>query len=520
VTDTGDGWRRVHPASPFVRGWLALAALFFFFGRDSFERLLRGAPVVDDRFAERAPWLLLGGGTVLVLTVLGFVLSWYFTRYQVADGYVRVNTGFLFKQQRQARLDRVQAIDVVQPLLARIFGLAELRFEVADAGQSAVHLAYLQADEARRLRAAILAGAAGGAGAAGTAAEPGQHRPGQPGQPSQSGLPAAVETPDRRVLTVPPQRLAGSLVLSEQTVVLVLGAAASVLLSALTENRSFYFYLIPAALGMVAAYWNSFNKGYNFTAAVAGDVIRLRYGLLDTLAQTLPPGRIQALRISQPPLWRIFGWYRMQVNVAGYGTPGNNGESSARTTLLPVGTLPEVLTMLALVLPDPGTPDPVRVFTAGLHGLAPASGPDAAAADADGAAAPDDGGFVTTPRRARLLAPLGWRRNGFTATDTALLIRSGRWWRHLVLVPHQRTQSMALQQGPLARRFRVADLVLHTTAGPVAPRLIQTGLDEGRALLDAQAARARTARKQQLSEHWHDRADPLEHAPQEGPQHG
>ena len=82
---------------------------------------------------------------LLLLTVLGYILSWYFTRYQVAEGYVRLNTGFLFKQQRQARLDRVQAIDIVQPLLARIFGLAELKFEVADAGESAVRLAYLRA---------------------------------------------------------------------------------------------------------------------------------------------------------------------------------------------------------------------------------------------------------------------------------------------------------------------------------------------------------------------------------------
>ena len=352
MTGTGDGWQRVHPASPFVRGWVALAALFFFFGRDSFERLLQGGPVFDERLAGRAPWLLLGGGTVLLLTVLGFVLSWYFTRYQVADGYVRVNTGFLFKQQRQARLDRVQAIDVVQPLLARIFGLAELRFEVADAGQSAVHLAYLRADEARRLRATILASASGAAG--GTAPpEPGQQdQTGRPGQPQA----AAVEAPEHAVLTVPPPRLAGSLVLSEQSVFIVLAAVASVVLSAVTENRSFYFYLIPAGLGLVAAYWNSFNKGYNFTAAVSADGIRLHYGLLDTQAQTLPPGRIQALRVSQPPLWRIFGWYRIQINVAGYGAAGSNGEGSSRTTLLPVGTLPEVLTMLSLVLPDPGTP--------------------------------------------------------------------------------------------------------------------------------------------------------------------
>ena len=151
---------------------------------------------------------------------------------------------------------------------------------------------------------------------------------------------------------------------------MVLGAAASVVLSAVTENRSFYLYLIPAALGLVAAYWGSFNKGYNFTAAISPDGIRLRYGLLDTQAQTLPPGRIQALRVSQPPLWRIFGWYRIQVNVAGYGAAGSDGEGSSRTTLLPVGTFADVITMLALVLPDPGTPEPVRVFTAGLHGLA------------------------------------------------------------------------------------------------------------------------------------------------------
>ena len=494
---TPDGaWLRVHPASPFVRGWVALAAIAFFFFRDTFERMLQGGPLVDEQLAGRAPWLLLGGGVLLLLTGVGYVLSWYFTRYQVAEGYVRINTGFLFKQQRQARLDRVQAIDIVQPLLARMFGLAELKFEVADAGESAVRLAYLRMDEARQLRATILA-----ARAAGVVPDPGQ-----PGA-------AAAEAPEHAVLTVPPGRLIGSLLLSEQSVVVIAGALASVLLSAVTENRSFYLILIPAVLGMVAAYWNAINRGYNFTAAISPDGIRLRYGLLDTQAQTLPPGRIQALRVSQPPLWRILGWYRIQVNVAGYGAAGNNGEASSRTTLLPVGTFPDVLTMLSLVLPDPGTPEPVRIFTAGVNGLAPAvalqgQGKGEAEAVAEGSGA-DDGGFVTTPRRARLLAPLGWRRNGFTATGTALLIRSGRWWRHLVVVPHQRTQSMALEQGPLARRFRVADLVLHTTAGPVSPRLIQTGLDEGRALLDAQATRARAARKRQTSEHWLDQVRPL-----------
>jgi putative membrane protein len=459
-------WLRVHPATPFVRGWVALAAIAYFFGRDSFERMLQGQPLIDDRIAGRAPLLLGGGALMLVLAVVSFILSWYYTRYQVAEGYVRVNTGFLFKQQRQARLDRVQAIDIVQPLLARIFGLAELKFEVADAGESAVRLAYLRIDDARQLRATILARASGVRL--------------DPAQPEA----AAPEAPEQQVLQVPPPRLIGSLLLSEQSVFVVLGAAASVLLSALTENRAFFLYLIPAVLGLVAAYWSSFNKGYNFTAAISPDGIRLRYGLLDTQAQTLPPGRIQALKVAQPPLWRLFGWYRIHVNAAGYGAGTNNGEAGARTTLLPVGTWDDVLNTLALVLPDPGTADPLRVFRQGVNGL------------------DSDAGFVTTPRRARLLAPLGWRRNAFTATDTALLMRSGRWWRQLVVVPHQRTQSIALQQGPLARRFGVADLVLHTTAGPVAPRVIQADVREAQALFDAQAARARAARRRQTSEQW------------------
>lgn len=457
-------WLRVHPASPFVRGWVALAAVGYFFGRDAFERMLQGRELIDEKLNGRASWLLVGGIILLILTVAGFVLSWYFTRYQVSGGYVRVNTGFLFRQQRQARLDRVQAIDIVQPLLARIFGLAELKFEVADAGESAVRLAYLRLDDAKQLRATILARAAG--------------------VQADSETVAAPEAPEQQVLSVSPQRLLGSLLLSEQSFFVVLGAVASVALSVLTENGAFFLYLIPAALGLAASYWGSFNKGYNFTAAISPDGIRLRYGLLDTQAQTLPPNRIQALRVYQPPLWRIFGWYRMQVNVAGYGAAANGSESGSRTTLLPVGQQEEVMRMLSLVLPDPGTAEPERVFAAGLTGL------------------DSDAGFVTTPRRARFLAPLGWRRNGFAATGTALLLRSGRWWRELVVVPHQRTQSMALHQGPLARRFNVADLVLHTTAGPVSPRLIQAGEVQALALFDDQAARAREARKRQTSEQW------------------
>ena len=131
-------WARVHPVSPLVRGWIALAAIAFVFGRNIVEDLLgmRG----DDDGGGRSGGASLPDGTVLLIGIavlagillimaVGFFLSWRFTRYQVTDDHVRVHSGVVFRQQRQARLDRVQAIDIIQPLLGRLFGLAELRLE-------------------------------------------------------------------------------------------------------------------------------------------------------------------------------------------------------------------------------------------------------------------------------------------------------------------------------------------------------------------------------------------------------
>jgi putative membrane protein len=102
----------------------------------------------------------------------------------------------------------------------------------------------------------------------------------------------------------------------------------------------------------------------------------------------------------------------------------------------------------------------------------------------------------------RWLSWLTWRRNGFAVTGTALLARSGRLWRSLAVVPHERTQSIALHQGPLARRLHVADLRLHTTAGPVTPVVYQVDADTARRLFDEQAARAAAARRRSLPERW------------------
>ncbi|MFC6259182.1 PH domain-containing protein, partial [Kocuria oceani] len=171
-----DPWHRVHPLTPVVKGWLAILVLAggfvnivlddlvsaYFGGRDS------PAPDFDPGRVDTVFWWVLAGIVLLVLLVAGAVVlvAWWFTRYQVTPEHVRVRSGVLFRQERQARLDRVQAIDIHRPFLPRLLGLAELKFEVADAGQSAVSLSYLTHDRARALRGELL-------GRLGLAAAPG-----------------------------------------------------------------------------------------------------------------------------------------------------------------------------------------------------------------------------------------------------------------------------------------------------------------------------------------------------------
>ncbi|WP_341394632.1 PH domain-containing protein [Arthrobacter sp. G119Y2] len=506
-------WARVHPVSPLVRGWIALAAIAFVFGRNVVEDLvgLRGGNGDGGNDGGGS-----GGGTVpegtvlligiavlagiLLIIAVGFFLSWRFTRYQVTGEHVRVHSGIVFRQQRQARLDRVQAIDIIQPLLARLFGLAELRFEVADAGESAVRLAFLKLDDAQQLRALILDRASGApathpeaGGVSDGEGDGGGGGTGPGGAPDTAGTPAgasggirsrgAAEAPEQPILELRPGRVIAATLLSGTTLFLLVGLACAVIITAVTGEPVTLAVMVPLLFGVVGGYWSEFSTSFNFRASVSRDGIRVRYGLLDTRTQTVPPGRIQAVAVQQSPLWRLTGWYRVSVNVAGYGD-GAGSEGLARTKLLPAGTLPEVFAILALVLPEPGTDRPLDVFTAGITGR-------------DGAH-----GFTTTPRRARWIAPLAWRRNGFTLTDTALLIRSGALWRVLSVVPHERTQSMALEQGPLRRRFDTADLVLHSTAGPVHPRVRKIDAPTVRRLFLEQAARAREARRRDRTARW------------------
>lgn len=450
-------WQRLHPITPLVRGWAVVLVLIVIAGRNSLES--------DGIEVPTNSWWMVIVGVLGVGLIGGFIawLSWRMTRYAYDDEAVYVHSGILFRQQRKVRLDRLQAIDIVKPLLARFFGLSELSLSVAGGGDSGAKLGFLRDADADRLRNILLARAAGVE------------------VPSTAGV-VLQEAPETPVIEVPTGRLIASLLLSAGMIVLAIVTVATVTVMIVGRTAAPIGAVLPVFFGLGAFVLSRFTTGFNFTAAISPDGIRLRHGLLETRSQTIPPGRVQAIRLGQGLLWRKVDWWRVEVNVAGYSATSDGTQASA--ILLPVGTRDEALRALWLVLPDLGIEDPHALLAAAMSGRG------------------DTAGFVTSPRRARWIDPLAWQRNGYRAAGRAIVIRRGWLGRWVYVVPHEKTQSLRLTQGPVQRRLGLTSLALHSTPGPVLPRVVHLSETDGAFLLQEQEGRARTARSLAGPERW------------------
>jgi putative membrane protein len=224
--------------------------------------------------------------------------------------------------------------------------------------------------------------------------------------------------------------------------------------------------LVPGLLAIGTALWYQLGRNFGFTLAESPDGFRIRKGLLDTRAQTVPPGRIQGVALRQPLLWRIKGWVRVDVDVAGYA----GGSTAPQTsTLLPVAAYHEAINVLRQVLP----------------GADPASVP-----------------LEPVPRRAAWLRPIGWFRLAYGADDRVIVAREGVFYRTLTVVPHAKTQSVRLRQGPIQRKLKLATVSVDTTPGPVDAVIRHRPELQAREILEAQARRARLARRVDVPEQW------------------
>lgn len=424
----GGDWQRLHPLSPVVRAGRGLIVLVP-------ALLISNVGGQKGSLGDDISHLVF----VVVVLVVGLV-SWLVTRWRVEAGVLRVDSGLIRRTSERFPLSQIQAIDTVRPGLARVFGLAELRIRLAGGGGKAGRLAYLANAEAETLRARLLALAHG----------------------------VAEETPappERALLTVAPTRLLGSILLSGTGLVLeviIVGLVALAVVDPLAAGGA--ISLGAAGLfGLVVGLGRRFNGDYRLTVAEAPDGLRLRSGLVQTSAETIPRGRIQAVRMIEPLAWRPFGWCRLEIEVAGQKNKGrqDRAEAKAARALLPVGTHAEAAWLMARVFPDL----PAERFV--------------------------------PPGRARWKSPLRFRFLSWGLNDSYAVTTSGRLRRVTDWVPLAKVQSVRSVVGPVQRRLRLSSIHLDTAGRRVHAVARDRDNDEAELLMVDLPERCRRARRRE-----------------------
>ena len=150
-----DGRRKVHPLTPVVHGLRVVPIVVIVSASLFSQGVLTGS----------VGWAaaVLGGalGLASLVTALQYVAWRRLTYWFDDDGDLRVDSGVLTRQERRLQLSRLQAVDVVQPFIARLVGLAEVRVEGAGTGDAKAVLQFLTRAEADDLRNEIVARSAG-----------------------------------------------------------------------------------------------------------------------------------------------------------------------------------------------------------------------------------------------------------------------------------------------------------------------------------------------------------------------
>ncbi|WP_277451856.1 PH domain-containing protein [Janibacter sp. DB-40] len=481
----GDGFSRVHPLSPFIRGGLVVIAVFGYVLSQQIDRVVGAAGPPAPGEGETS---LLVPAVLVLLTVVGAVLlgllSWWFTRYRLGDTGLEMHSGAIMRQHRQVRYDRIQAVDLVRPLLARMTGLSEVRVESAGGGDSHVSIAYLRHTDAEAVRARLLGLAAeaqqptpspgpeGGMGSPDSRAELARPKGGPvpPAGPEGPWPGRGAAEPAVPLLRVPVERLIASVLLSWDTIFFLALLCLALVLTFVDLGVVIGGFL-PVVLITGMRSIIRLTRWYGLTVALRGQTLTSQRGLTDTRHSSVPLQRVQALEVQQPVLWRRAGWWTLKVNVAGARIASADGDSG-ESVLVPVATTDEVLRLLEAVTADP-------VTTAEVASLV-ADTPE---------------GFVGVPSAARWFHPFARRRIGYLPGRRAVLTRSGWLDRVLQVVPWGRIQSMTLQQGPLDRRLDLASVQFLSTVGPVRPRVEHLSTDDAQRLAHLAAARASHARR-------------------------
>jgi putative membrane protein len=238
---------------------------------------------------------------------------------------------------------------------------------------------------------------------------------------------ATPEPPENPITRVGTAQLLAPALLSRATVATLVWFALGVVLVATlgpeTGTTAGFGTFTVLVIGLGRSTWRRVKAEYGFGISLAPDGIQLRKGLLSTVSETQSLQRVQAIRRIEPWAWRLIGWCRLEVDVA--GSPGEEGwarSSQVTKALLPVGQTATAAWLLSSLV--------------GLETFA----------------------LTPPPRRAFWKAPLSYHFLRSGTNSMVIAATTGRLRKVTAWVPFANVQSVRLVEGPLQRALGLATL--------------------------------------------------------------
>jgi putative membrane protein len=450
-------WRRLHPAaiavwiSGVVGGFLVPLLVLLVLGGD------------------RSPVLF--AAVFGAVAVVGSAVRWTRFWYRVDGRTLVVRGGLVQRWERTLPPARIQSVDVVQKLTHRVFGVVELRVEVVGGQGTEAALVALARDEAAALRALLLADHVEEERARATPPLV-RLRP--------TDLLLAGLTGGRVAVLA---AVVGGMfqLLPEDTFVQTLdrimgGDRSGLETVAIVAGALLLLSILISLISTVLVYWD-------FTAVRRGDRLVITRGLLQSRRSVVPVARIQAVRIEENLLRRIFGLASLRVLTAGYGR--GSGDEQQSSTLVPVAKRDRCAQVGAEVLafdrlpdvrlqPAPGRALWLRLSVAAIVG-AGAIAVGLVLAEGDFAAA-----AIPVLLIAAVGASLSWRALGHAIVDPHVVVRWGGLVRRTTFAHRANIQHLVLRRTPLQRAFGLASVTLAIPKATTALLDLATDVAEDR----------------------------------------
>lgn len=412
---------------------------------------------------------------LLLFVAISLYIHWRRFEFRVGQDEIRIDSGVFSRTHRSIPFDRIQDVDISQGPVARLLGLARVKFETggsAGAGNDEGVLHAIALERAQQIRTLVRAHRAPATAAA---AEEVRIERGE--------SPPLYAMDLRRLLLAGvfsfSLALFGGLIGATQTFGDVIGFdpfERSFWRSAAARGGPFAEYLMAhraaaavggaavlVLIGIATGIVRSALRDYGFRLDRSERGLRRRRGLLTRTDVTLPLRRVQAAIVATGPVRERFGWRELKLQSLAHDEGKERDHQAA-----PLATDTEIDRLLAALgfrpLDGGGAWKPVS--RAYVLGLAAVLSPFLVLALVQIVFVPVAGAAAVAAILAAVATRwLAWRRTGYVLDEDRLVFRAGWWRRRTVILPKRRIQSIDLTESFVSRRFGIATLIFGVAGG-------------------------------------------------------